>query len=138
MPRFRQAELLNAIPNLIAIDPEQVSGLRLIASGALQRLNHQLTLHGLEVDNLRRKAERCRCRRFRQRGEVLDAKQTMIGEQHRPFDRIAKLAHVARPTVLIEHRLGTWLQAAHTFAELAVVAVDVVRDEQTDVADALT
>ena len=56
---FRQAELLDAIAHLIAIDAEQMTGLGLVAAGALERLNHQLPLDGLEVDALGRKSERC-------------------------------------------------------------------------------
>ena len=56
--RLREPELLDAIAHLVAIDPEQLPGVRLIAASALERLNQQLPLDLLEVDALRRQAER--------------------------------------------------------------------------------
>jgi shikimate 5-dehydrogenase len=47
-----QAELLDAVSHLIAIDAEELSGLTLTASGALERLGQELPFDVIEVDAL--------------------------------------------------------------------------------------
>lgn len=44
-----EAELLDAIPDLIAVDAEQLAGLGLIATATFQRLHQELTLDLFKV-----------------------------------------------------------------------------------------
>src|SRR6185503_9200050 len=127
--------LLDAIAHLISIDAEQMTGLSLVATGTLKRLNEQLPLDSLEIDALRGQPEDGRRRGARYGNEILHTEQAVVGEQHCAFDGVAKLANVARPAILIEYRLRGGLEPSHVFAELAVVAVDVVRHQQANVAD---
>ena len=52
-----EAELLDAVAHLVAIDAEQLAGLRLIAAGSLERLHQQLPLDLVEVDAFGRQLE---------------------------------------------------------------------------------
>ena len=52
-----EAELLDAVPHLVAIDAEELSRLRLIPAGSLERLHEQLTLDLVEADALGRQLE---------------------------------------------------------------------------------
>src|SRR5688572_3456086 len=60
--RLRQSEFFDAIAHLIAINPQEMSGMRLVAAGAFECLDHELPLHLVEVHALRRQPER-RCNR---------------------------------------------------------------------------
>jgi hypothetical protein len=59
-----QAELLDAVPHVIAIDAEELSGLTLTASGALERLVQELPFDVIEVDALLAGAGTALVRRF--------------------------------------------------------------------------
>ena len=52
--RLREPEFLDAVANLIAVQPEQRRRPGLIAPTALERLHHQAALELLEIDALRR------------------------------------------------------------------------------------
>ena len=54
---FLQAELLDAIANLIAMQTEERGRPRLVAAGAFERLHHQALLHFLEVHAFGRQLE---------------------------------------------------------------------------------
>ena len=56
--RPRQAEFLDPVSHLVAIDSEQGAGVGLVAARALERLHQQLTLHLFEVHAVGRQAER--------------------------------------------------------------------------------
>jgi len=45
-----QAELLDPVADLVAVDAEELGRLRLVAAGAVERLGQQLTLDVIEVD----------------------------------------------------------------------------------------
>ena len=51
---FFQLKFLDAVPNLVAINPKQRRGLGLVPGGALQRLNDQRAFELLEIDAARR------------------------------------------------------------------------------------
>jgi hypothetical protein len=55
-----QPEFLDPVPHLIAVDPEQLPGMRLIAAGALECLHKELTLDVFEVDAVGRQPEQGR------------------------------------------------------------------------------
>ena len=65
-----QAELLDAVAHLIAVDAEQLGRLALVSAGALERLHQQLAFDLFEVDALRRQSKLCRLNGPRQRREV--------------------------------------------------------------------
>ena len=53
-----EPELLDPVAHLVAVDAEQLPGVRLVATRALERLHQQLPLDLLEVDALGRQPER--------------------------------------------------------------------------------
>ena len=57
-----QAELLDAVPHLVAVDAQQLRRLRLVAAGALERLHQELPLDLVEVHALGRQPELRRAR----------------------------------------------------------------------------
>ena len=57
-----------------------------------------------------------------------------FGQQHRALDDIAQLPDVARPSVGSQHLHRARLDAAEALSELRVECVDVVVDQQRDVA----
>src|SRR5688572_14238938 len=120
-----ELELLDSIPNLIAIEPEHRGGPGLDPAAALERLDDQRTFELLEVDPLRRKLNPFGQfgRRASGQREVPVRQLVALGEQHRPLDRVSQLADVARPGVGLQalHRLRRY--AADALAELRVVAV---------------
>src|SRR5688500_12176331 len=116
-----EPELLDAVPNLIAVEAEQGGGLRLVPSRTFESLNDQTAFEGFELDALCGKLEICAgsdCRG--QRREVLGLEPLRIRKQHRALDDIAQLAHVARPAVALECGVGRRTGALHALAELGV------------------
>jgi len=97
-----EAELLDPVAHLVAIDPEQLTCVRLVAVRALERLHQQLLLHLLEVDAFGRQPEAGRNGVAREGRKVLGDQPLTIHQQHRPLDRVAKLADIARPAVVVE------------------------------------
>jgi hypothetical protein len=55
-----QTELLDAIPHLIPVDPEEPAGVRLVARSPVKCLYDELTLDVLEAHAFRRQLELCR------------------------------------------------------------------------------
>src|SRR4249919_2903809 len=92
-----EAELLDAVPHLVAIDAEELPRLRLIPAGSLERLDKQLPFDLVEADALGRQFEFGGRDRSCQRREVTWLEPLVLDEQHRPLDRVAHLADVARP-----------------------------------------
>ena len=108
--------------------------MRLIAARPLQRLHQQLPLDVLETTpsggrrNVAFDALRDRA------AEVLGRQQSLVRQQHRALDRVAELADVAGPAVLLEHgHARPGVTPRHALAELAVVAIDVMLRQQQDV-----
>src|SRR6267142_6783662 len=85
----REAELLDAVPDLIAVDAEELPRLRLIAARPLERLHEQLTFDLVEADALGGQLELGRRDRARQRGELAGLQPFMLDEQHRALDGVA-------------------------------------------------
>ena len=67
----------------------------------------------------------------------LGRQRVAFGQQHRPLNRVPKLADVAGPRVPLQllHRVGR--HAADALLELGVVGVDVERDEPRDIVGAV-
>ena len=108
---LREAELLDPVAHLVAVDAEQLRRLGLVAAGALERLHEQLPLDLLEVDAFGRQPELGRRHAARQR-EVLRLELAAVDQQHRALDGVAQLADVAGPLVLLERAHGCRRQAA--------------------------
>ena len=68
---LRQSKLFNAVTHLVAVDPQQVPGVRLVSATAVQRLHDQLAFDLLEVHSLRGQSEGGRDGVPRQRTEVI-------------------------------------------------------------------
>src|SRR5262245_37892137 len=61
----------------------------------------------------------------------------MLDEQHGALDRIAKLADIARPLILLEQRRRSWREAADVAFELSIEHVDVIGGQERDIAPPL-
>ena len=57
MRRRAETELLDAVPHLVAIEPEELGRVRLVAAGPFQCLHQQLALDVVETDASWRQAE---------------------------------------------------------------------------------
>src|SRR5262245_18243958 len=132
-----QAELLDAVSNLVAVDAEELRRLALVASGTLDGLGQPLTLDVLEVDALCRQTELRGFNASSERREIRRFEPVAIDQQHRPLDRVAQLADVAGPLVLLERRRGSFRESAHMLPEFAIETIDVETGEQRDVASPL-
>src|SRR5687767_12609852 len=93
-PAFRgdlglEAELVEPVTDLIAVDAEQLRRLCLIAAGALQGLRQQLPLDVLEIDAFGRQAELRRGDGAGQRREVIRLEPLLVDQQHCPLDGVA-------------------------------------------------
>src|SRR5213075_3517904 len=60
-----------------------------------------------------------------------------VGQHDRALDRVAELAHVPRPRVVLEERRGARREAALGASELEAVRRDEVRRERQDLVGAL-
>ena len=136
--RRTKAELLDPIPDLVTIDPQQLAGVRLVPRRAFERLDDQLSLDIFQIDALRRQPEHPSRRRLsRERRKILRRQPLAIDEKHGALNRIAKLTDVARPPVLFQQRQSIGVQAAYLLPKLTIEPLDVVIDQQPDVAVAL-
>jgi hypothetical protein len=89
-----KTEFLDPIPDLIAIEAQQLRGLALVSMTALEGLHQELALNLLHVHPFRWQAElRRHCGRARE-VEIIGFDPLVSGEQHRPFDRVAQLTDV--------------------------------------------
>ena len=118
----------------VSVQSEEGSGFRLIAAGALECLDDEAALELLEVDPLRRQVEILRgSGGRRQRREILRLESLRVGEQHRALDDVSQLAHVARPSVLLEQRVRRRARPDDAFPEFCIEGVDKIFDEQEDI-----
>ena len=96
-----EAELLDAVADLIAVQAEQRRRPRLVAAAALERLDDQAALELLEIDALGRQRDRRAppCAWPPAPGSPVGSSHVALGEQHGALDGVAQLADVARPAV---------------------------------------
>src|SRR5436853_4698935 len=76
----REPELFDPVPDLISIDAEELTRLRLIAAGALERLHEQLPLDFVEADPVLRQLEFGWRDRPRERREVARLQPFVLDE----------------------------------------------------------
>src|SRR5687768_5019433 len=125
--RGGEAELLDPIADLVAIQPEHRAGFGLIAAAAPQRLDQQAALELLQIDTGRGQLELVPgADRRGQRGEIAGIEAIAIGQEHGALDHVAQLAHVAGPAVSLQQRIRRRSRAEHVFPELRIEGVDEV------------
>src|SRR5687767_12951271 len=103
---LRQPVLLDARVELSPGEAEELGRARFVVARLTQRLDHERALDRFEVDAARWKGGRSwrlgrACARLPSacHGKVLAADVPTVGQDDRPFDGVAQLAHVARPAV---------------------------------------
>ena len=69
------------------------------------------------------------------RGEITRIEAVAVGEQHRAFDHVAELAHVARPSVGLQECVGGRRRSEHPLPELGIERVDEVLHEERHIVD---
>src|SRR5262245_46340573 len=89
---FFELELLDAITDLIAIETEERGGLRLIPAAALQRLDDQGAFELLEIDAVRRQADRHAefVPTLLDDRKMVQRQLVALGEQHGALDAVSQ------------------------------------------------
>src|SRR5205823_11554497 len=122
-----ELELLDAVANLIAIEPEQRGRARLVPAAALERLHHKRALELLELDAVRRQLHALgQPNAGAGERKVFIAELLALGEQHRALDGVAQLADIAGPAVTLQALHRPWRHAFDPFAKFRVIAVDEI------------
>ena len=131
---FGQAEFFTAVRNLVTVDAEQLRRLGLIAARTLERLREELTFDVVEPDAFRGQREFDRRDAPRQR-EVLRLQVAAVDQEHGALDRVAQLADVAWPLVLLEERHGVaGDKPLNLLSKFAIELIDVEVRQQHHVA----
>ena len=119
----------------IGSGPGSIRAARRRGSGcrrALKRLDHEAALQLLEIHAGPELELVPRSRARRQGREVARLEPVAVREQHRPFDDVTELAHVARPAVLLQDCEAAGV-APSTRLRNSVEPIDEVLDEQRDI-----
>ena len=131
---MREAELLDPVPNLVAIQAKQCPGTGLVAGAAPKRLNQQTSLQPLEVDSPGGQLELVAGADCRSEGrEIMGIQPIAVREQHGPFDDVAKFPHVARPSIALQQRVRGRCRAEDALPELGIERIDEVLDQERNV-----
>src|SRR5574338_1392533 len=86
---FLEAELLDSVPDLVPVEPEQRGRLRLVSAGPAERLLYEVTFERFEVHSVRRQLKtRFHLAPRRQQGEISFVEPIGFNEQHRALDRV--------------------------------------------------
>jgi hypothetical protein len=123
----REAELLDPVADLIAIESEQRRRARLIPAGTLQGLNHEVAFEAFEIDAGWRQvhfsasatAHVWKCK-------VPRVQKLTVGNEHGAFENRPELANIPRPRVRLDRLDGIGADASDMLPELLIEHLDVV------------